>query len=59
LTQANKVGGWGGMALAILLAVVAFAHHQQTGGQDLGIFYFSLIFAVLHMLVFGLRIARK
>ena len=59
LAQANKIGGLGGLALAVLLAIVAFAHHHQTEGQDLGIFYFSLIFAVAHVAVFSLRIARK
>ena len=59
LTQANKVGGTGGLALAILLAIVAFAHHSQTGGKDLGIFYFSMIFAVVHILIFSMRLARK
>ena len=59
LSQANKIGGSGGLALAILLAVIAFAHHHQTGADDLGIFYFSLAFAAMHILVFGMRMARK
>lgn len=59
LSQANKIGGSGGLALAILLAVIAFAHHHQTGADDLGIFYFSLAFAAVHILVFGMRMARK
>ena len=57
--QANKIGGWGGLVLAIVLAIVAFAHHHQSEGQDLGLFYFSLIFAALHILFFGMRVARK
>jgi APA family basic amino acid/polyamine antiporter len=59
LSQANKIGGSGGLALAVILAVIAFAHHSQTGAEDLGIFYFSLIFAAAHAVVFGMRLAKK
>jgi basic amino acid/polyamine antiporter, APA family len=59
LAQANKIGGMGGLVLAVLLALVSFAHHHQTEGQDLGIFYFSLIFAIIHIILFSLRISRK
>jgi len=59
IPQSNKYGGGGGILLSILLAIVALAHHHQTGGADLGIYYFSLIFAFVHILVFGMRMARK
>ncbi|MDP4129109.1 MAG: amino acid permease [Bacteroidota bacterium] len=59
LPQANKVVGGCGLALAVLLAAVAFVHHHQTGAEDLGIFYFSLIFAALHVVAFGMRLAKK
>ncbi|HEY4156355.1 MAG TPA: amino acid permease [Puia sp.] len=59
LSQANKIGGSAGIILSVLLAIVAFAHHRQTGANDLGIYYFSMIFAVAHILVFGRRRSRK
>ena len=59
LPQANKVVGGCGLALAALLAVVALVHHHQTGAEEQGIFYFSLIFAALHVLAFGMRLAKK
>jgi APA family basic amino acid/polyamine antiporter len=59
LSQANKIGGSAGIILSVLLAIVAFAHHSQTGANDMGIYYFSMIFAVAHILVFGRRRSRK
>jgi APA family basic amino acid/polyamine antiporter len=59
LSQANRIGGTGGFALAILLVAIAFGHHSQTGANDPGIFYFSLIFAAVHLVVFGMRLAKK
>ena len=59
LPQANRVVGGCGLALAVLLAVVALVHHHQTGTEEQGIFYFSLIFAALHVLAFGMRLAKK
>ena len=59
LSQANRIGGLGGMVLSILLAVVAFAHHMQADSSEAGIFYFSMIFAVIHMIIFGMRLSRK
>jgi APA family basic amino acid/polyamine antiporter len=60
LPQANKVVGIGGLLLALLLAIIAFVHHQQSGaGGDLGIFYFSLVFAALHLIAFGVRVAKN
>jgi APA family basic amino acid/polyamine antiporter len=57
--QSNKVVGGSGLVLAIVLAAVAFLHHEQTDGADTGLFYFSLAFAALHLIVFGMRIAKK
>jgi basic amino acid/polyamine antiporter, APA family len=59
LTQANKVGGGTGLALALLLALLAIIHHYTTGAAEAGIFYFSLIFAVIHVVIFSMRMARK
>ena len=58
-SQANRVVGGCGVALAIALAGVGFLHHEQTDGADTGLFYFSLAFAALHLLLFGARLFRK
>jgi APA family basic amino acid/polyamine antiporter len=58
IKQSNRVVGWTGLILALVLAVVAFVHHSLTP-DDAGIFYFSLVFGGLHVLYFGSRIAKK
>ena len=58
-SQANKVVGICGVVLSVVLAVVAFIHHSQTDGADTGIFYFSLIFAALHAILYASRLAKK
>jgi APA family basic amino acid/polyamine antiporter len=66
--QSNKVVGWTGLILALVLAGVAFLHHYLTLEEqkkdasitpDTGIYYFSLIFAALHAIYFGSKIAKK
>jgi APA family basic amino acid/polyamine antiporter len=61
LSQGNKVIGWSGLALSILLAIVAFIHHGLTEADnpDTGLFYFSLIFAAIHGVIFGSRLTKK
>jgi APA family basic amino acid/polyamine antiporter len=59
LSQGNKVIGGCGVALAAVLAAVAFLHHDQTNGADTGLFYFSLIFAALQLLLFASRLFKK
>ena len=58
IPQGNKVGGMCGLALSVALAIVAFVHHQLTP-DDAGIFYFSLTFAALHIILFGAKMAKK
>lgn len=41
-----------GIVMAIILAVVAFAHHYSAEVADTGLFYFSLGFALLHLVIF-------
>jgi APA family basic amino acid/polyamine antiporter len=66
--ESNRIVGWTGLALAGVLAIVAFVHHgiiqaemekDPTIGSDAGIFYFSLAFAAIHAILFGSRIAKK
>jgi APA family basic amino acid/polyamine antiporter len=57
-SQTNKVVGWTGLSLAVILAIIAFVHHSLTP-DDAGIFYFSVAFAAIHAIVFGMRIGKK
>jgi APA family basic amino acid/polyamine antiporter len=75
IPQGNKVGGISGLVLSIALGVIAYIHHSFTlqeaatklaegvKAEDLpndnGIFYFSLAFAVLHIIIFGAKMAKK
>ena len=68
IQESNRIVGWTGLALAGVLAIVAFVHHgiiqsemekDPTIGSDAGIFYFSLAFAAIHAILFGSRIAKK
>jgi len=59
LSQGNKVIGGCGVALSVVLAAVAFLHHDQTNGADTGLFYFSLIFAALQLLLFASRLFKN
>ncbi|GAB3027817.1 amino acid permease [Niabella terrae] len=48
-----------GIALAVVLAGVAFAHHFSSDVQDSALFKFSLGFAVLHLLIYIIKIGKK
>jgi APA family basic amino acid/polyamine antiporter len=56
--QGNKVIGGSGLVLAMILAIVAFLHHSNDP-SDTGLFYFSLVFAGAHALLFISRLAKK
>jgi APA family basic amino acid/polyamine antiporter len=58
IPQSNKVGGMCGLILSLILAIVAFVHHSLTP-DDAGIFYFSLIFAGLHAILFISKLVKK
>jgi basic amino acid/polyamine antiporter, APA family len=60
-SRSNRIIGLTGLGLVALLVVVAFIHHLGTeaGTTDTGLFYFSLIFAALHVILYGMRLNRK
>src|SRR5215204_1643967 len=59
ISQGNKVIGWSGLGLVILLVVVALVHHNAINADDTALFYFSLVFAALHAIVYLSRLIRK
>lgn len=59
IPQSNKVVGGSGLVLALALGVIAFIHHDLTNGEDTGLFYFSLIFAAVHVIMYVMRILKK
>ena len=48
-----------GLGLTILLIAVAIAHHFTPGVEDDGLFYFSIIFAAIHLVVFAMKRTHK
>ncbi len=59
IPQGNKVVGASGLVLSLALGVIAFIHHDQTKGADTGLFYFSLIFAAVHTVMYIMRMMKK
>jgi basic amino acid/polyamine antiporter, APA family len=59
--RSNRVIGWTGIALVLLLAMVAFIHHGLTEADnpDTGLFYFSLVFAAIHGIIYGARLGKR
>ncbi|MCZ2130143.1 MAG: APC family permease, partial [Bacteroidia bacterium] len=62
ISKANRIVGMSGIILSIILLGISFAHHQtsevnpETGQiNDIGLFYFSLIFSVIHIVLFGYK----
>lgn len=55
LTHSTRVVSYVGLALAVLLIIVALIHHNVTDGTDTGLYYFSLIFAIAHLVLYGYR----
>ncbi|ANH83739.1 amino acid permease [Niabella ginsenosidivorans] len=48
-----------GIVMSVILAIVAFAHHATADVQDTGLFYFSLGFAVLHLIIFAFKVTAR
>lgn len=59
IVAGGKTVGWVGIVLALLLAVIAYVHHIQTDGSDTALYYFSLIFAAIHLVAFGMTQTKK
>jgi len=62
MKNANKIVGICGVVFSLVLIGLAIAHHQaseinpETGRiNDAGLYYFSLIFGILHILLYGYK----
>ncbi len=53
-----KIVSWVGASMVVILLIVAYMHHITAKDDDSGLFYFSIIFAVLHAIFYLFRIAR-
>jgi APA family basic amino acid/polyamine antiporter len=54
-----RVARYTGILLAVLLIVAGFLHQNIAGFEtDRTLFYISIVFAVIHFAVFGLRLNR-
>lgn len=56
--KSYRVVGLSGLGLAILLVIVALLHHYSSGVPDAALFYFSMVFAVLHVALFGNKLIK-
>jgi APA family basic amino acid/polyamine antiporter len=54
-----KTVGICGVSLSVLLIILAFAHHASVAVPDEALFYFSLVFAAIHLIIFGIKLMNK
>ena len=57
--KSYRIVGISGLALSVLLVIVALAHHYTADVPDAPLFYFSMVFAILHFIIFGFKLFRK
>ncbi|MBB5438637.1 APA family basic amino acid/polyamine antiporter [Pedobacter sp. AK017] len=57
LAKSTKTVSYIGFVLAILLIIVAIIHHHITDGADTGLYYFSLVFAAAHLVLYVIKAA--
>lgn len=58
-SRAYKIVNRCGIALSVLLIGLAFAHHYSSGIQDFALYYFSLAFGIIHLIVFSFKSVSK
>lgn len=59
ILNGRKVAGLTGIVLSVILGGIAIAHNAMTNGEQTGLFYFSMIFAVAHVILFALSQTKK
>jgi len=56
--RSNRIVALCGLGLVAVLVIVALIHHQ-IDGTDTGLFYFTIIFSILHFLLYLQRLLKK
>lgn len=54
-----KTVSYTGIGLTAILAIVAFMHHSDPAADDSGLFYFSMVFAVAHVIIYAVSASKK
>jgi APA family basic amino acid/polyamine antiporter len=57
-SRSNRIVSNCGLVLVALLVIVTFLHHSMET-EDTGLFYFSMIFSVFHILLYLQKILRN
>ena len=53
--KGQKIIGNCGLALGVLLVILSLAHHYTSEVPDNALFYFSIVFAIIHLFYFGVK----
>lgn len=53
----NKTVCLSGMVMSVMLIAIAIGHHMMAEEPDTGLYYFSLVFAGIHILLYGIKMA--
>jgi basic amino acid/polyamine antiporter, APA family len=48
-----------GFGMVVALVVIAFIHHSDPKADDIYLFYFSIVFAIIHAIIYGLNYLKK
>ncbi|KAA5532269.1 amino acid permease [Taibaiella lutea] len=57
--KSYKTVSLSGLFMGIALIIIALAHHYTASEPDTGLFYFSVIFAAVHILLYGVKSVQK
>ena len=57
--QSYKTVALSGLGMVVALVVIAFIHHSDPKVDDAYLFYFSIIFALIHTVIYGLNYLKK
>ncbi len=56
--KSYKTVSYVGIVMSVILSIVALMHHNTPGSEDAALFYFSLGFAALHLLIYIFSMGR-
>ncbi len=57
--QNYKTIAMAGFGMVVALVVIAFIHHSDPKADDNYLFYFSIVFAIIHAIIYGLNYLKK